>query len=84
MTAGLPLIDALAVLIEQTEKKSIQSLLAEVREQIRGGKALSRALEAFPQDFTTVYLHMVRAGEASGALEGILVRLPNSWTANSS
>ena len=75
LTAGLPLIDALAVLIEQTEKKSIQSLLAEVREQIRGGKALSRALEAFPQDFTTVYLHMVRAGEASGALEGILVRL---------
>ena len=74
-TAGLPLIDALAVLIEQTEKKSVQSLLAEVREQIRGGKALSRALEAFPKDFTTVYLHMVRAGEASGALEGILVRL---------
>ena len=75
LTAGLPLIDALAVLIEQTEKKSIQSLLAEIREQIRGGKALSRSLEAFPQDFTTVYLHMVRAGEASGALEGILVRL---------
>src|SRR5687768_7024253 len=75
LTAGLPLIDALAVLIEQSEKKSIQSLLAEVREQIRGGKALSRALEGFPHDFTSVYLHMVRAGEASGALEGILVRL---------
>jgi general secretion pathway protein F len=75
LTAGLPLIDALAVLIEQSEKKSIQGLLAEVREQIRGGKALSRALEGFPHDFTSVYLHMVRAGEASGALEGILVRL---------
>ena len=75
LTAGLPLVDALAVLIEQSDKKSIQSLLAEVREQIRGGKALSRALESFPHDFTTVYLHMVRAGEASGALEGILIRL---------
>ncbi|MBA3754091.1 MAG: type II secretion system inner membrane protein GspF [Nitrospira sp.] len=75
LAAGLPLIDALGVLIEQNEKKTIQSLLAEVREQIRQGKALSRALEAFPHDFTTVYLHMVRAGEASGALEPILVRL---------
>jgi general secretion pathway protein F len=71
----LPLIDALAVLIEQSDKKSLQSMLAEVREQVRGGKALSRALESFPHDFTSVYLHMVRAGEASGALEGILVRL---------
>ncbi|MDQ6732992.1 MAG: type II secretion system F family protein, partial [Nitrospirota bacterium] len=75
LAAGLPLIDALGVLIQQSEKKTIQSVLAEVREQIRQGKALSRALEAFPQDFTTVYLHMVRAGEASGALETILVRL---------
>jgi general secretion pathway protein F len=75
LTAGLPLIDALAVLIEQSEKKPAQSMLADVREQIREGKALSRALEAFPHDFTTVYLHMVRAGEASGALEPILVRL---------
>lgn len=75
LTAGLPLVDALAVLIEQSDKKSLQSMLAEIREQIRGGKALSRALESFPADFTSVYLHMVRAGEASGALEGILVRL---------
>ncbi|MBA2486192.1 MAG: type II secretion system F family protein, partial [Nitrospira sp.] len=75
LAAGLPLVEALGVLIEQSEKKSIQSLLAEVREQIREGKALSRALEAFPCDFTTIYLHMVRAGEASGTLEPILLRL---------
>ena len=62
LTAGLPLIEALGVLIEQSEKKPVQSLLAELREQIREGKALSRALERFPHDFTTVYLHMVRAG----------------------
>lgn len=75
LAAGLPLTDALAVLVDQSDKKSIQSLLAEIREQIRSGKSLSRALESFPRDFTTIYLHMVRAGEASGALEGILVRL---------
>lgn len=75
LAAGLPLVEALGVLIEQSERKSIQSLLAEVREQIREGKALSRALEAFPCDFTTIYLHMVRAGEASGTLEPILLRL---------
>ena len=50
-------------------------LLADVREQIREGKALSVAMESYPRDFTPVYLHMIRAGESSGALDQILFRL---------
>lgn len=75
LVAGLPLVEALGVLIEQSAKKSVQGLLADVREQIREGKALSVALETYPLDFSPVFIHMVRAGESSGALDQILFRL---------
>jgi general secretion pathway protein F len=75
MTAGLPVVDALGILIDQSEKKSVQTLFADIREQIRGGKALSVALEGYPQAFPPIFVHMVRAGEASGTLDQILFRL---------
>jgi len=75
LVAGLPLVEALGVLIEQSPKKPIQALLADVREQIREGKALSAALETYGSEFSPVYLHMIRAGESSGALDQILFRL---------
>ncbi|NGZ08409.1 MAG: type II secretion system protein GspF [Nitrospira sp. LK70] len=75
LVAGLPLIEALGVLVDQAEKKSIKALLADLREQIRGGKALSAVLETYEKDFSPIYVHMVRAGEASGALDQILFRL---------
>ena len=75
MVAGLPLVDALGVLVDQAQKKPIKALLADIREQIRGGKALSNVLETYEKDFSPIYVHMVRAGEASGALDQILFRL---------
>lgn len=75
LVAGLPLVEALGVLVDQADKKAIKSLLADVREQIRGGKSLSVVLEQYPKEFSQIYVHMVRAGEASGALDQILFRL---------
>lgn len=75
LVAGLPLVDALGVLVDQAEKKPIKALFADIREQIRGGKALSAVLELHGKDFSPIYVHMVRAGEASGALDQILFRL---------
>jgi general secretion pathway protein F len=75
LVAGLPLVDALGVLMDQTEKKAIKGLLADVREAIRGGASYSAVLERYPRDFSPIYVHMVRAGEASGALDQILFRL---------
>ncbi|MDH5252776.1 MAG: type II secretion system inner membrane protein GspF [Nitrospira sp.] len=75
LVAGLPLVEALGVLVEQAEKKPTKTLLADIREQVRGGKALSAVLETYEQDFSPIYVHMVRAGEASGALDQILFRL---------
>ncbi len=75
LVAGLPLVEALGVLVDQAEKKPVKGLFAEIREQIRGGKSLSAALELHPKDFSPIFIHMVRAGEASGALDQILFRL---------
>ena len=75
LVAGLPLVDALGVLMDQTEKKSVKGLLADVREAIRGGASYSAVLERYPRDFSPIYVHMVRAGESSGALDQILYRL---------
>ena len=75
LVAGLPLVDALGVLMDQTEKKSVKGLLADLRESIRGGASFSAVLERYPKDFSSIYVHMVRAGEASGALDQILFRL---------
>ncbi|MDE3036455.1 MAG: type II secretion system F family protein, partial [Nitrospirota bacterium] len=75
LVAGLPLVDALSVLIEQAEKKAVQTILADIREQIREGKALSAALGKYPRDISPIYVHMIHAGETSGALDQILFRL---------
>jgi len=75
LVAGLPLVEAIGVLVDQADKKVIKSLMADVREQIRGGKSLSAVLEQYPKEFSQIYVHMVRAGEASGALDQILFRL---------
>lgn len=75
LVAGLPLVDALGILVDQAEKKSTKALLADIREQVRGGKSLSAVLETYDKDFSPIYVHMVRAGEASGALDQILFRL---------
>ncbi|MEQ1627585.1 MAG: type II secretion system F family protein, partial [Nitrospira sp.] len=68
LVAGLPLVEALGVLIDQSEKRQAKALLADVREQVRAGKALSHVLESYGKDFSPIYVHMVRAGETSGAL----------------
>ena len=75
LVAGLPLVDAFGVLMDQTEKKSVKGLIADIREEIRGGSSFSAVLERYPREFSPIYVHMVRAGEASGALDQILFRL---------
>ena len=75
LVAGLPLVEALGVMVDQSEKKSVKSLMADIREGIRGGKSYSAVLEGYPREFSQIYVHMVRAGEASGALDQILFRL---------
>ena len=73
--AGLPLVDCLSALIEQVENSRIKRTLSQVREQVTEGGSLANALKAHPRIFTDLYVNMVRAGEASGALDVVLQRL---------
>ena len=73
--AGLPVVPALSALVEQLAGYPLAQVLANVRDKVNTGSTLATALEQYPRVFTEVYVNMVRAGEAAGALDAILVRL---------
>lgn len=73
--AGLPLVDCLSALIEQVEVARLKRILSQVREQVTEGGTLADALKQHPKVFSDLYISMVSAGEASGALDVVLLRL---------
>jgi type IV pilus assembly protein PilC len=73
--AGLPITQALAILGQQQKNKYFQSVLIEVRKDVEGGANLSNAMKKHPKVFNELYTSMVQAGEASGNLDTILLRL---------
>ncbi len=75
LRAGLPLDRALKVLIDMAAEPAADQVLRALLADVKGGKALSAALQPFEESFGTFYLSMVRAGEASGQLSAVLERL---------
>src|SRR5262245_28651510 len=73
--AGIPMLESLEILQEQAESRQFSALLDAVIGDVRSGQDLSTALDRHPKAFTNVYVSMVRAGEASGQIDEILVRL---------
>lgn len=75
LRAGLPLDRSLEILIGLAEKESVANLLTSIRNEVRGGTALSKALDAHRDVFSRFYVNMVKAGEAGGSLGNVLMRL---------
>lgn len=75
VNAGLPLIQGIDILIEQADRANFKSTLTQVGMDVEGGLTFSEALGKHPRAFDELYCSMVRAGEASGSLDIILVRL---------
>lgn len=75
LEAGLPLDRALQMLADLSENARLRELLGAVRDEVRGGAALSKALGGRRAAFSRFYISMVRAGEAGGALAEALERL---------
>jgi type IV pilus assembly protein PilC len=73
--AGLPLIQCLDILAEQTENKNMALIVRKVSMDIQGGGTLAESLEKHKPTFSELYCQMVRAGEAGGILDTILNRL---------
>jgi general secretion pathway protein F len=75
LKAGIPLVEALDALIEQTEKEDLRNALTNTRDKVNEGTAFNVSLHAHPKIFGDLYVNMVAAGEASGNLDVVLARL---------
>src|SRR5688572_18560558 len=73
--AGQPLDRSLTILLELPEDDKARRTIADIRDAVRGGSALSTALERQHGTFSRLYVNMVRAGEAGGSLHETLQRL---------
>lgn len=73
--ADVPLLNALVLMRETTPEAHTLALLEQLHRNIRGGSSLAQALSQHPQQFDTLYRHVVSAGEASGSLGLLLDRL---------
>lgn len=73
--SGIPLAQALTACIEQAESPGMQKTLRHLREQVSQGLDFASALETCPGYFNTLYVNMVRAGQASGQLDDVLTRI---------
>lgn len=82
LQAGLPLDRALEILIGLAPTPPVATLLQDIRDDVRGGKALSQALDARREIFSRFYINIVRAGEAGGALGVVLQRLTDTMERN--
>jgi general secretion pathway protein F len=75
LSANLTIVDALTALIEQTENRTLQRTLIQIRERVLEGVSLATALGQHRRVFAPLFVNMVRAGEASGALPLVMLRL---------
>ena len=75
INSGLPLVQALDILAEQTENKALKDVTHAVVYDVESGQTLADALRKHPKAFSDLYVNMVAAGEAGGILDTILLRL---------
>src|SRR5215469_8186764 len=75
LTSGVPLDRALAITGELTERPAFRFIVLDILRVLKGGKSLADSLGTHPEYFSDLYINMVRAGEASGAMATIFERL---------
>ena len=75
VSAGLPLLQGLDILAEQTDDQGFAGIIESVAANVESGQSFSDALGGFPRAFPDLFVSMVRAGEAGGDLDGVLLQL---------
>ena len=84
VSAGVPLLRALTSLQTQAENPTFKEVLEGVVKDVQAGISIGDAMEKYPQAFSSVYVNMVRAGEAGGILDDILKRVADQQEKNAS
>ncbi len=75
LNAGIPVVEALKALIDQVESRDIEQVFRDVREKVTQGQTIGEAIGNHPSFFSNLYINMIKAGEASGNLDAIMIRL---------
>lgn len=73
--AGIPIVEALAAVADQTDNDKFRVVLTEIKEKVNEGSSMAEALRGYPKIFSELYRNMVAAGEQSGTLEVVLDKL---------
>ena len=73
--ANIPLVDALTAIAEQVEEPTLSEAISDCKNMVNEGSPFYKALQKYPNIFTNIYITMVEAGEMSGSLDVILMRL---------
>jgi type IV pilus assembly protein PilC len=73
--AGLPLVQCLNILAEQSESKTLRTVTGQVARNVEGGSTLADALRRHPRTFDDLFTNLVEVGEAGGILDVVLQRL---------
>lgn len=72
VSAGLPLVRSLEILIKQTANRTLKKIVADITENVRGGARLSSSMAKYSRVFNNFFINMIRAGETSGKLDEVL------------
>lgn len=82
LSAGLPLVQCLEALQDQTEDPVFRVIIRDVRIEISQGSSFSNAVKLFPKAFNSLFISMIEAGEASGNLAEILMKVASYFEAS--
>jgi type IV pilus assembly protein PilC len=77
LSSGMPVVQTLAALHEQTSNRTMKHIITGLRTQIEAGCSLSEALRKFPDVFDDLYVSMFQAGESGGLLAETAARIAN-------
>lgn len=75
LKAGIPLVDSLVAVADQMENQLLKDTISDVKNQVNEGSTLHKAMSKYPNIFSHIYITMCEAGEATGTLDVILIRL---------
>ena len=75
LRAGLPVLNTLNMLVEQTKAKNMKNIIITIRKDLESGNSISKCFEKHPKAFDTVVVNLIKAGEASGKLDVFLDKI---------
>jgi general secretion pathway protein F len=79
LKAHVPIVESLSAMIDQITKTKMKKILMAIRQAVKEGRGLAEGFAQFPNQFNRVYINMVKAGESSGRLDVVLMRLADFY-----